>query len=584
MNILDSDRTERTFGNYFRYEGTISKFGGIIVFTLMAEDFITRLIVEKHEMDPVLLIFQFVLLAAYVLIGVFKLKNVGQNGKESGKVSWMCKIADIVIMVVFISTMYHSVFFYFVALLPIAFISLSRGFSKSIPYILSSWGVQALSQYIVSTQFTDLNMQGIFDEPFVLIITVTLQYFLFAFFSYIWGAVHNEYARSEEENNMLIERLGDKYVQLEQAKKEIQINYDKTSETNEQLEESNRKLTSSLAEFYTLQQISQAISSIFDMNELLKFVNDVIIGVMGVFHSTIALCHGAQGKLKVQVSSIFDKKELAIVADYINSDVLKPSVEDGHSMIDNSVNPDEYPFTQGRNIKSLICVPLIAKGHVLGVVLIEHSIPNAFDTDNARLLEIISQQVSIAIENARLYQQMRELATLDGLTGSFNRLYFQDNLQIEFKKAQEGNYDLSLLMFDIDLFKKFNDTYGHMFGDLVLRTISAYILKKLRKGDIFARYGGEEFVILMPHTTLDQIAEKAEDVRAGVAALNISDRVISASVTISIGVSTFPDRAGTQVELVKTADDALYEAKHAGRNQVRIAKPKGETMRKPENT
>ena len=150
------------------------------------------------------------------------------------------------------------------------------------------------------------------------------------------------------------------------------------------------------AEFYTLQQISQAISSIFDMNELLKFVNDVIIGVMGVFHSTIALCHGPQNHLKVQVSSIFDKKELAIVSDYINSDVLKPSVKDGNSMIDNDVNPDDYPFTRGRKIQSLICVPLIAKGNVLGIVLIEHGIPNAFNSDNVRLLEIISQQVGIA--------------------------------------------------------------------------------------------------------------------------------------------------------------------------------------------
>jgi diguanylate cyclase (GGDEF)-like protein len=238
------------------------------------------------------------------------------------------------------------------------------------------------------------------------------------------------------------------------------------------------------------------------------------------------------------------------------------------------VNPDDYPFTRGRKIQSLICVPLIAKGNVLGIVLIEHGIPNAFNSDNVRLLEIISQQVGIAIENARLYQQMHDLATLDGLTGAYNRLYFQDNLQIEFKKAQEGNYDLSLLMFDIDHFKKFNDTHGHLFGDLVLKNISAYIMKKLRKEDIFARYGGEEFVILMPHTTLDQIVEKAEDIRRGIGSMMISDRVISASVTISIGVSSYPETADNQVTLIKSADDALYEAKRQGRNRVCVACPK----------
>src|SRR5690606_949267 len=117
-----------------------------------------------------------------------------------------------------------------------------------------------------------------------------------------------------------------------------------------------------------------------------------------------------------------------LVSDYINSDVLKPSVKDGNSMIDNDVDSEDYPFTKGRNIRSLICVPLIAKGNVLGIVLIEHSMPDAFSNDNVRLLEIISQQVGIAIENARLYQQMHDLATLDGLTGAYNRLYFQDNL------------------------------------------------------------------------------------------------------------------------------------------------------------
>ena len=123
------------------------------------------------------------------------------------------------------------------------------------------------------------NINGV---PFVIISIV--QYLLFVLFCYIWSGIYNEYVRSEEENNILIDRLGDKYVQLEQAKKEIQSHYDKLIESSNQLEETNSRLTASLAEFYTLQQISQAITSIFDMNELLKFVNDVIIGVMGVSH------------------------------------------------------------------------------------------------------------------------------------------------------------------------------------------------------------------------------------------------------------------------------------------------------------
>ncbi len=575
-------RPEKTSGSQYRYEGTVTKFGWIIILALIFEDLVVRYVIGRNLFVSGLLLIQFLLYLTFVLTGIFKLRRFHDDQEKMDRLFRFTKLSEVVVMVIFISTLYHSIFFYFLALLPIAFVSLSKGFIRSVPYIIFSWIAQLASQWGTAVAFSGLNMENAFKEPVLLLVIITIQYGLFTLFCYIWGTVHYEYVRSEEENNVLLERLGDKYVQLEMAKREIQAHYDKVKETNEQLEDSNSRLTASLAEFYTLQQISQAISSIFDMNELLKFVNDVIIGVMGVYHSTIALCHGPSNKLKVQVSSIFDKKELAIMADYINSDVLKPSVEGGHSMIDNNVNPDDYPFTKGRNIESLICVPLLAKGKALGVVLIEHSMTNAFDKDNVRLLEIIAQQVSIAIENARLYQQMHDLATLDGLTGAYNRLYFQDNFQIQHKNAQEKGYDLSLIIFDIDHFKKFNDTYGHMFGDLVLKTISAYIMSKLRKEDIFARYGGEEFVIVMPHTNLEQAAEKAEDFRAGIAQLNITDRIISASVTVSIGVSSFPAVASKPSELIKTADDALYEAKHSGRNRVCMAAPKAKSDQPPQ--
>jgi len=578
LETLEKNHLTNTLGSYFRQEGNITKFGWVVLAMLIAEDLTARLISTQARPEFGLLAAQLLIWVAFILAGVLKIKLSPTKNEAESLIYRVAKYLEIAIMAIFLSMMYHGFIFYFVVLLPISSIILSRGFKESVPFILLSWLTQALSQFIVLNAFSRVNQQGVFSHDLMLPIAITAQYLLFTCYGYILGRVQREYVRSQEENQILIDRLGDKYVQLEQAKKEIQSHYEKIIQTNEQLEEANNKLTASLAEFYTLQQISQAISSIFDMNELLKFVNDVIIGVMGVSHSTIALCHGPQNHLKVQVSSIFNKKELAIVSDYINSDVLKPAVKDGHSMIDNQVDPDEYPFTRGRKIQSLICVPLIAKGNVLGIVLIEHSLPNAFHNDNVRLLEIIAQQVSIAIENARLYQQMHDLATLDGLTGAYNRLYFQDNLQIEFKKAQEGNYDLSILMFDIDHFKRINDTHGHLFGDLVLKSIAAFIKKKLRKEDIFARYGGEEFVILMPHTTLEQVVEKAEDIRTGVSAMIISDRVISASVTISIGVSSFPLTADSQMNLVKSADDALYEAKRQGRNRVCVAHKKTGSM------
>lgn len=571
METIDYD-SHRSYSDYVKYERNITKFGWLIFLCLIFEDVFVRSYIAKQPFVIEIVVIQGVLLFFSITLSIIKGLEFKKNEDNKRRSIDLMKFIEVVITVCLISTLYHSVFFYFVALLPITFISLTRGFEKTIPFIVLSWMLQFISQYSVFLKLTNAGIPCIMDNGLLFAVVITIQYVIFTVFCYIWGGVYNEYSRSEEENNILIDRLGDKYVQLEQAKKEIQNQYDKIIESNNRLEEANKKLTASLAEFYTLQQISQAITSIFDMNELLKFVNDVIIGVMGVYHSTIALCYGPQNKLKVQVSSIFDKKDLAIVSDYINCDTLKPSTEEGHSMIDNNVNADDYPFTKGRNIKSMICVPLLAKGKTLGIVLIEHSIQNAFDDENMRLLEVISQQVSIAIENARLYQQMHDLATLDGLTGAYNRLYFNDKFQEEFKNAQSKGHDLSFIIFDIDHFKKFNDTYGHLFGDLVLKTLSAFIMKTLRKEDIFARYGGEEFVILMPYTSLEQAREKAEDLRIGVSQLNITDRVVSASVTISVGVSTYPETASRFQELISTADDALYEAKNAGRNLVRVAK------------
>lgn len=568
---LDANPLKKTLGN-IRYEGIFTRSGWAILAILVAEDLVARFMTRQASVEVMLFAAQIALLGGFILVGFLKIRHVDAGGQEADSSPLrLARILEIIIMTVFISLLYHAPLFYFIVLIPVTSLILSLGFRETIPYILAGWLLQSVSQFVVTAVLNDLSTADGLSDLLIQFISVTCQYLLFAFFSYIIGRIHKEYVRSQEENEILIERLGDKYVQLEQAKKEIQSQYDKLSRVNEQLEEANNKLTASIAEFYTLQQISQAISSIFDMNELLKFVNDVIVGVMGVSHSTIALCYGPNNLLKVQVSTIFDKKELAVVSDYINADVLEPAVKDGNSMIDNDVNPDCYPFTRGRNIRSLICVPLISKGNVLGIVLIEHSMPNAFNSDNVRLLEIISQQVGIAIENARLYQQMHDLAIRDGLTGAYNRLYFQDHLETEFRKAQEENYSLSLLIFDIDHFKKFNDTYGHLFGDLVIKNIAAYIMKKLRKEDIFARYGGEEFVILMPHTTLEQVLDKAEELRKGIGSLVITDKEISASVTISVGVSTYPDTADSQVTLLKSADNALYEAKRQGRNRVCVA-------------
>ncbi len=415
----------------------------------------------------------------------------------------------------------------------------------------------------------NLSLQAFSTE----LLQIVFYYLSLVLFAVLCGMIYRNSKASEEENKQLLEQLVEKYKQLAAAQDEVKVHYEKLKDTNCMLEDTNKKLTSSIAEFYTLQQISQAISSILDIKELLKFVNDIILGVMGVNYSTIVLYDEKRSKLKVQTTNVKNRDELIVLNDHINCQILLDALNNGKPLLENFVDPDEYVFAHGREVNSLICVPLITKSRKFGLVLIEHKYYSAFDEENVRLLETIGLQVGIVMENAELYQKMQELATIDGLTGVYNRLYFQERLEKEFRLAQEENYNLSIAIFDIDHFKKFNDTFGHLFGDKVLKSISHVVKSSLRSTDILARFGGEEFAILFPRTNLSEAFEKVEALRRKISQNQVKDNLVTVSVTVSFGIACFPESSSIgESELIRDADDALYEAKGSGRNCARVAK------------
>lgn len=460
----------------------------------------------------------------------------------------------------------------FLLVFPITITSLSRGSKLSFFLVIYA--------FLLSMTFQFIGFVPILDSVplYCSQISRDRQSFLFSVFAILavlvvlCGKIHNDNKCTENEHKRLIEELQEKYELLAVAQGEIKHHYEMLKDTNSRLEDTNKKLTGSIAEFYTLQQISQAIGSILDINELLKSVNDIILGVMGTNNSTIILYNEKTGKLKVHTTNIVQRKDLDMLRENVNCSILLDVMKNGKPILENFVDSSTYIFTKGRGVCSLVCVPLNTKSKTLGLVLIEHTYYNAFDENNMRLLGIIGQQVGIAMENAELYQKMHELANTDSLTGLYNRLYFQNRLLTEIKSADAEGYELSLAIFDIDHFKKFNDTFGHLFGDKVLKSIAELVRKCLRSTDILARFGGEEFVILLPRTALHEAYEKMEALRTKIAQLQVKDDLISASVTVSFGVSSYKGCARNESELIRTADDALYEAKEAGRNCVRIAR------------
>ena len=188
-------------------------------------------------------------------------------------------------------------------------------------------------------------------------------------------------------------------------------------------------------------------------------------------------------------------------------------------------------------------------------------------------IETIRLRMSNALEYRNLYDQTQEYkkrATIDGLTGLWNYSHFQELLYREIERSRRYKYPVSLVMIDLDNFKRYNDTFGHVSGNVVLIQVAEIFKSFIRKADTVSRYGGEEFVIILPHTERQRAYKLCDRLRKTIEkeAFEGEESMPGGRITISSGVATFPDDASTAEELVDHADKALYEAKRAGRNVV----------------
>jgi len=193
-----------------------------------------------------------------------------------------------------------------------------------------------------------------------------------------------------------------------------------------------------------------------------------------------------------------------------------------------------------------------------------------------RLLSMMADLGAMSLMNRRLMDEQRNKANSDGLTGLITKRYLQELLGEEIHKAEVQNLPVSLFIFDLDHFKKLNDTYGHLTGDRVLKDTAEIVRRTIREGDISARWGGEEFLLILPATPKEGAWRAAEKVREALArhAFQDDEGKPIGRVTLSGGVAAFPGDGRTQSELVGAADEALYHAKRSGRNKVLMAQPK----------
>jgi diguanylate cyclase (GGDEF)-like protein/PAS domain S-box-containing protein len=248
----------------------------------------------------------------------------------------------------------------------------------------------------------------------------------------------------------------------------------------------------------------------------------------------------------------------------------KPArVDDAGLEINDNGEPD-YGLEKAR---SLVAVPLLLKGRVTGVLAAQSRQAWAYTDDDQEMLELLAYHAATAIDNARLFNEVQRLAVVDPLTGIYNRRQFFTLATREFERSRRYHEPLSAIMLDIDHFKQVNDSYGHAVGDQVLRVIAVECCSRMREADLLARYGGEEFVILMPVTDRQSALAGSERLRHHIARLSIQSDSEPLTITISIGVATLDDTCKDVETLVNRADHALYTAKRAGRNQVKVYEP-----------
>lgn len=242
-------------------------------------------------------------------------------------------------------------------------------------------------------------------------------------------------------------------------------------------------------------------------------------------------------------------------------DTLQPNGPDLNQL-------DLFHFGDTAHVRSILAVPMRLGEKVIGMLSAQSYLPYVYTAEHLHLLEMLASYAAVALDNARLFTQVQRLAIIDPVTEVFNRRHLLEMGQREFSRARRFGRPLSVIMLDIDHFKRINDTYGHATGDNVLVGLARQIQHDIREVDILGRYGGEEFTIVLPETDLKSGRAIAERLRKKVEEdLTIANQA-PVRVTISVGVATIQNETADITALINRADTAMYAAKNAGRNRV----------------
>lgn len=349
------------------------------------------------------------------------------------------------------------------------------------------------------------------------------------------------------------------YKQLYDSLKSEYEMYQQFSEKHmQELSNSNIKLEKNIDALSNIVEISNYVNAYFSDDNLFSMINDMILGILGVTYSTIFILE--DNELNIKASNI-DNMEIKLTS----MELMNMSNE--QEFIFNSDTIIKETGNRKVGIHSIMGIPIILRKKFIGYILVEHEMLNFMTTELKVFLQSISKQIAIIIENSFLYRKLESLTKTDPLMGIYNRRFFLDFLEKVIKNNETNKF--AIVMIDIDNFKKVNDTYGHQFGDEVLKNTARIIERWKDEQDMLARYGGEELIMYIPDFPSDEsVLNKIEIIRRELEKSKVNFGGVCKSITASFGISFYPEESKGVNKLIKLADDLLYESKKQGKNRV----------------
>lgn len=342
--------------------------------------------------------------------------------------------------------------------------------------------------------------------------------------------------------------------------------HDEVGQLSHNFDLMRQNLAYKMWELEIINEVGQKISSVLNLEDLLKLMLNKYIETSGSDRSSIMLFDEETGTLTTNIArassdnlELFNVDPNTGLAGHVyqtGKPVLIRDAENSEELKQLKKGAPVYPG-------SLMSIPLVVKDRILGVINVSKSEPEYFTNRDFQMFTALSVQSAIAIDNAILYR----LAITDGMTKLYLHRYFQQRMNNEISRSLRYNYKFSLIITDIDHFKKFNDTFGHQVGDQVLKEVARLVQQSVREVDIVARYGGEEFAVICPEKSNDETIIPAERIRKAVESFDFRVEGKSVPITISLGVAEFPTDAVEKKDLIECADIALYSSKQNGRNR-----------------